>query len=455
MKKISPKQRERHIRYLRKLERRRKKKGISKRRRQQNRIQITSVDYAPQTLAFIGDQGFTTHPFFHTSSNHGYSIRIPKIFSLIDNVDETLLALESIAQAARDKRIRELYIDHSNCEKMDLGASTVMDVLIMAARKAWGHKKVHLHGAYPRNDQVSELLKITGIIKHIEHPDSRLPDKVKEKYKVFHLVFGKRTRRITPFKSTQAEIITSSLTEYFNSLLELKGFRLSENGMNNLSRLISEVLDNAEQHSGNDEWYVIGYMNQIDHSIGDCQICIFDFGTPINRSLMNADLNPQMRNGVENLISKHLEKGFFQIRDIWSEENLWTLYALQEGISRFNVRNKTTDRGHGTVNMVEFFLDLGISSNKEFPPRMALISGNTYILFDSSYKLGVKDLGDEKRQVIAFNAANSLEEKPDNRCVKKLHNYFPGTMITMNFFLDQKHLQSIKTGEIDNGNNNN
>jgi hypothetical protein len=451
MKKLSPKQKIYHIRYLKKLNRKKNKQSKHKRKKSNRTKEDT---FAKKTLQHIGKQGFTSAPLFQPLVSHEYHIKIPKVFSLIDNYDESLMILEKIAQAVRDKFIKKLFLDHSLCEVMDLGASTVLDVLVMPLKRNWRTKKVIFGGAYPQNAEVAELLKITGIIKHYDHPDSNVSEIVKKKYKLFQLVCGRRTRRANAHKSTQAEIITTKLTNFFNELLETKGFILTPEGLNNFSRLISEVIDNAEQHSGNEEWFIIGYMNHLGEGIDSCNICIFDFGKPITQSLRDADLNEHIKIGIETLITKHLTKGFFGSNNKWTEDNLWTLYALQEGISRFNVRNKTTDRGHGTVNMIEFFLELGKHSNENIPPKMALLSGNTYILFDGKYTLGNIVVGNETRQVIAFNNENSLEDKPDEKYVKKMENYFPGTMITMQFFLDPKYLQSVKSGEIHNGNKN-
>jgi hypothetical protein len=450
MKKLRPEQRRRHLRILEKREKERKRRNQKRRRRKYLPLLESLPDLSKRNLQYVGTSSFIDKPHRHPLPTHRYHILVPKIFSLINNPDETLETLENVRHAAKDSRIKALTLDHSQCEDIELGASTVMDVLIMGARPRWNNG-VLLGGAYPKKDSVTEILKVSGIIKHIGHPDSQLPESIRNKFKIFDLRIGKKQNDLSPFESSFAEIVTSDLTIYFDELLKTKDYSLSEDGKNNLSNLVSEVIDNAEQHSCTNNWFVVGHMSQITDEIGNCKIAIFDFGESIYNSLYSADLNQDTRDRIDSLISKHTQKGFFNRREVWTKENLYTMFALQEGVSRFNTKGNITDRGHGTVNMIEFFLELGKSSNPQYPSKMALISGKTYILFDGKYKLQYVDVGDERRQLIAFNENNSLEEKPDEFYVRNLKNRFSGTMITMDFYLDKEYLDNLKRSEVAHG----
>jgi hypothetical protein len=242
-------------------------------------------------------------------------------------------------------------------------------------------------------------------------------------------------------------VVTTQLTEYFNGLLKSKGFELSRRGENHFSMLIGEVIDNAEQHSHKNNWFVAGYMseNNVD-GYGECSIAIFDFGSTIHKSLSEAELDESLRENINKLILNHTKRRYFSLEKRWTEENLWTLFALQEGISRYNVRGETS-RGHGTVNMIEFFLKLGGTNAIKTRSKMALISGNTYILFDGTHKLRTVNIDGEKRQIIAFNDENDLAERPQQEFVKHLSGKFPGTMIVMKFYLEKAFLESIHPKE--------
>jgi hypothetical protein len=151
------------------------------------------------------------------------------------------------------------------------------------------------------------------------------------------------------------------------------------------------------------------------------------------------------------LAHEHKTKGFFAILTkyvdiylpIWQEESLWTLYALQEGVSRFRNTVGHIDRGNGTVKMIEFFSELASGR-----PQMALISGRTHILFDGKYRISPIEVDGEIRKVIAFNNNNDLRERPDPDYVRTLRNHFPGTLISLRFQLKQADLALIK-GKLD------
>lgn len=123
----------------------------------------------------------------------------------------------------------------------------------------------------------------------------------------------------------------------------------------------------------------------------------------------------------------------------WSEEALWTLYALQEGVSRFSFTERGRDRGNGTVKMIEFFLALAGKS-----ARMCVLSGKAYILFDGKYTLQDKVIeASETRKVIAFNKVNNLEKPPNRKYVFTLPQEFPGTLISLRFSLRKTNLERL------------
>jgi hypothetical protein len=175
--------------------------------------------------------------------------------------------------------------------------------------------------------------------------------------------------------------------------------------------------------------------------LGHCHIALFNFGRTICESLLEDAASDELKSRIDALIAKHNERGFLRslLHPNWEEESLVTLFALQEGVSRLSFTKKGVDRGNGTVNMIEFFHQLGGKSQ-----RMCLISGRTYILFDGIFELEKKITGrGEERRVIAFNRANDLEAPPDREYVKTLPIGFPGTIISIRFDLDRSNLERL------------
>ena len=131
---------------------------------------------------------------------------------------------------------------------------------------------------------------------------------------------------------------------------------------------------------------------------------------------------------------------------------LYTLFALQEGVSR--LKNNSVEgnrrRGLGTVYLIQNFQQIGKTHDNK-NPLMTITSGNTHIKFDGSYKLRQKEfnkseIGGGKRRIIAFNEDNDIFQPPDSKFVRRLNTFFPGTIISMKFFFDGEYLTQIMQG---------
>jgi hypothetical protein len=121
------------------------------------------------------------------------------------------------------------------------------------------------------------------------------------------------------------------------------------------------------------------------------------------------------------------------------------LYALQGGVSRFNIdRRDVGDRGQGTADMIEFFQYLGQQVTGPDTPQMCVVSGRTHLLFDNTYRITRQpsDTGAQRR-IIALNPENDFRRPPDTRCVHILKDSFPGTLISLRFFIDPAHLEAM------------
>jgi hypothetical protein len=207
---------------------------------------------------------------------------------------------------------------------------------------------------------------------------------------------------------------------------------------------VTEVIGNAEEHGGH--WYTIGFYRREKGkgASGECHIVIFNFGQTIYESLNSDDTSEQLKDKIRALADRHRTRGLFDLltKRRWSEEALWTLYALQEGVSRFSFTKRGVDRGNGTIDMISFFTSLAAS-----PSKMCLLSGRAYILFDGTFIPQDKLIANsEKRRVIAFNKQNDLEKPPNKKCVFTLPTGFPGTLISLRFSLRKDNLEKLFDG---------
>ncbi len=388
-------------------------------------------------------------------------IPIPAEFSFISDPEASLECLYDLVDCVRDSRIQNLFVDHSKCVQLDLCASAVMDVLYLQGKKnaKLRNRKFVAGGYYSENDDVNVLLKSNGILKNLNHPESQtVPANLKARLRIFELTSGRAT---PPECTSDAERTSTKLVEFFNSCLNMEGYRLNDEKQSTLIDLVAEVLGNAEEHSRQPEfasgpvWYVIGNYkgSEVEGQGGECHIVLFNFGESIFQSLAAPDTSDRLKDEISKLADLHRRRGFFDLlvdiarglvhvkQRFWQEDALWTLYALQEGVSRFRHLPGGEDRGNGTVRMIEFFRRLASSD-----PKMVLLSGRTWILFDGTHSLETIIRDGEERKVIAFNEQNDLTVPPDPRHVQTLDRKFPGTLVSLKFKLRAQDLAKVSEG---------
>ena len=122
---------------------------------------------------------------------------------------------------------------------------------------------------------------------------------------------------------------------------------------------------------------------------------------------------------------------------------LATVFALQDGSTRQNYNG--SKGGVGMMKMVKFVNEIG-ETEDDFKPVIAILTGNAYIKFSDDYR-NVQN--DSKGQHIQwFNDTQSADFPPDKKHAFLLKNYFPGTIITTRFLLDDKTLRKKLKNDI-------
>ena len=367
------------------------------------------------------------------------TIRFPKVFSFIEAPDDAIEVLNDLVRFSLEGRNKDIDIRQDECSLIDHCAESAATALAIQAR---GWPMVRFQGTFPQSQEQREIVLATGLASRI---GANLPEP--DGFLKFRLQHGRGSRG-TAERSAPKEVFASRLTLYVNDCLKGYGYELTARAKNYLTQLAAEVLDNAEEHSERRDWWVAGYLRQKSTgSFGDCHITIFNFGRTLAESLQELPVGSQLRTDIEALVQSHKQRGFFASG--WTEENLWTLYALQGGVSRLNTgRTSLGDtRGYGTVRMLEFFESIGKTAVAGHPPKMCIVSGHTHLLFDGTYQMRLqKTRRGEQANIIAFNKENDLQIRPDAKYVTDLKKSFPGTLISLRFFLDKDHLDKLGGG---------
>ncbi len=359
-------------------------------------------------------------------------------------------------------KFKTLIIDHSKCEELDIGASTFMDILVLNIYEYLKKekRKICFQGYTPEWDsptsyKVREIIEISGIKAHLNFPieKGKYEERIK-KTKPLKL-FGGGSNRVLILNNKEYSSSDGAykIIMYFESCLNENYLGFTEEGRQSFSNMIGEVIDNCRIHSKvkkeNDfyQWYCLGHYSPCKKdSYGECYITIFDFGQTIYEGLLHDSISEITKEELKGKTELHYKKGLFGEK--WKEETLWTLYSLQDGVSKDYDEEEDPDRGTGTIKFLNAFQEIGYASDGK-KPKMALISGNTYIKFDEKkYPIKQMDFNGVPGDIIAFNEKNDLDEQPDSKFVRHLKNYFPGTIISMKFYIDNKMLTRKEKEEL-------
>lgn len=265
--------------------------------------------------------------------------------------------------------------------------------------------------------------------------------------------------RVEPFEMVSGECgaltkisgrVATSMTNYFNKCLKKQGMELNDDGILLLGRILGEVINNCEIHGGNQStWYTQGHYKTLGaDSYGEMQLLFLNLGNTIFEGLKYTS-SEETKNRLKHILKKHKK----YMSSNWNEEMIYTVFALQQGISR--LRDSAIEgyeaRGTGTVRLIEQMHAIG-ESESGLKPRMTVVSGRTYIDFSGTYKMQpcmfVNDpaFGNGLKKIIAFNEDNDIYKPADSSKVKRLQENFPGTIISLKFYLDSRYIQKKQKG---------
>lgn len=363
---------------------------------------------------------------------------VPERFSLIEDANNVLFHLKSfiISYMCSHAFAEKIVIDYRKCKYVDLSASTLLDIILMEIKKLCIDRITIAACCLRDNKQVHEMILISGIIRHL---DLRLEDEEGRKTAEDENIKKSNDNNLQLIYKPNNRVASQRIVEYIDSQLNINGNVITREGKNRLCQMIGEVVDNCEVHSGcTQEWFVIGHCYQVvdNQDCNRCQITILDFGDSFFQSILNTKLKGNNRQ-IEKLNRIHSRHGF---NENWTIEELYTLCALQEGVSRLKSKEEP-DRGTGTITLIECLQELGKSTSGDIP-TMTIVSGNSEIRFDKTYQLRkYYQKNGDLRHLLAFNERNSLKEPPNEKNVRHLKNGIPGTIISMDFLIDKKFIE--------------
>lgn len=377
-------------------------------------------------------------------NNNSNTFVVPNIFSLCENYKESCNFLRMFFNSLFYQSHKNIYIDYGSCSQIDVDASLCMDIIL-----------ADFIEYFENNLDAGKLLKVDTIIPvNFENPNIK---KVLFSIGAFTNIRGFEISfdNVKPFKMRvgdtrksehpkRREVHITQVIDYIIECLNKMNRTLTLEAESNLYKAVGEMIINAEEHSSTSNRYLIGYFEDIldeDQHYGVFNLSILNWGDSIYETFKSPLCkNTLVKKQMQDLSEKYTQSNFFKTAE-FEEESLWTLYSLQDGVTR----KADWKRGGGCIRFIEGFFNLKGNDNYDNVSKMSIISGNTRIIFDGTYGIVLKERGiqKEKFKMMTFNESGNIEDRPDSRYVNYTENYFPGTLITAKIFIDEENTELI------------
>ncbi|HMT28028.1 MAG TPA: hypothetical protein PKD91_01990 [Bacteroidia bacterium] len=369
---------------------------------------------------------------------------VPKCFSFIENSEESFDFLKKLFYSIKSEKCKDITIDYKECTRIDVDASILMDVILMEFKDYLNqcHKNgIHINprSLTPKNfkGEIEKILFSIGAFRNVAGFDFSYNDVISLPV----LINDNRSANVW----SKSELHQTKIVEHIKTCLKRMNRTLSINSETEFYKIIGEIMNNAEEHGTMPFRYAIGMFHDINkpgNHFGVFNLTIFNFGKSIYEKFNSPDCkNQSVVQQMKELSGEFTRKGWIKKAE-FEEETLWTLYALQEGVT-----STPSKRGNGSIQFIENFFKLKGSENPDDISKMVIISGNTRIEFDGTYEIKEKITSSGKKpyKLVTFNESADFNEPPDKKFVKFAPNYFPGTLLSVRILMNYQNTTNETT----------
>ena len=141
---------------------------------------------------------------------------------------------------------------------------------------------------------------------------------------------------IRPDVWSKSEVDLTKIVEYIKLCLKRLNRELTVDAENEFYKVIGEVMSNSLEHGTLQLSFAIGFFQEThneDSHYGLFNFSIFNFGDTIYQTFKREKCpNKKAVKQMMDLSEEYTKKGWFK-KASFEEETLWTLYALQEGVT--------------------------------------------------------------------------------------------------------------------------
>jgi hypothetical protein len=367
-------------------------------------------------------------------------IEVPKNFSFKTNYDDCVVFFKELISSYLflDSLI---VLDFSKCRKSTIACFTVLEVILANLYDITNRYNNNRYSPCIRNVTVIQSKRDVKTNKYlhsflkVDMPKDQIDDSL-------FLKLPLQSGRVRNYRESSKAAVTGKVVEFVNESSHQAGVVLNQKGHNALDGLLTEVLGNAEDHSTkNNFWFVDGISfaeNQNNTDVVDLNLCIFNLGNSIYEGFEETkEKNAENYSKCDNLYNKH--KDLFTSQKKFSRESLFTLYILNEGISR--LKYKDSSRGNGTMRFLESFITLGSFGkiNPKFKCQLNVISGHTVLTCDNDIRYYEED----NFKKLSLNKEHDMSKLPDSDYLAAFTEKFPGTILECHIYLNKDYFYKI------------
>lgn len=360
-----------------------------------------------------------------------HKISVPEVFSFYHNFNDSIAFFRNLISFFV-KEEGHATLDFSNCKYVCISTLTLLKIfyeefIICQERykeinRRCEIRKLKIIPSFA-DQKVKKFLHAFGYYEYNDFEDEDgevLP---------FELIRGKYRNSYRENTKTKA---IQQIVDFINSSFEPVNKCLSPDGLNTIESLVSEILNNAEDHSHrNCEWYAHGIAfneKQQGEKVVELNLAIINFGNSMYEGFEETkDLNIVNYSKVNNKYISH--SGLFNKEISFERESLFMLYMLNEGISR--LKYVDSSRGNGTMQFLQAFTTLGSFGikNANFNSLLNVISGHTILSCDN--KVGPYTEGNHL--ILSLNEEKELSLLPNSRYLNIIKSSSQGQLLNARY----------------------
>lgn len=371
---------------------------------------------------------------------------VPKVFSFEENSDDSLIFFKCLISTYL-LTDNNTVIDFSICDRIDIANAMLLKIIIRELILIKNRYNETFYNPIEKNIKYikSKNVKINRRLYALKLTDDIEKNEIQDvKPEEGFLYLGLKTNwaRKTSYRENQKGAICTKVMEFINESLAQSEAILNTKGNRFVGKLLSEIFNNAEDHSIHNEWYVDGvsFIEIVNEEpIIELNLGILNFGFSISEGIYkNQKKNPEMMETIMQWYTTHKSHLTDNREHLFNKDDLYTLYSLQDGVSRLKYEDES--RGHGTMNFIRAFITLG-SYGKENPsckPHLNIISGKTCVHCDNE----VEPYLEKNTYFLSLNKENDISLLPDESYLKHMQEYFPGTFLEVKIYLNKTYFNN-------------